>query len=423
MADARKRTAKAPAAARGTKAARTGDELADLAPADAANETRVVLEMQIGMFRRMLASIKPQKATGPVTLSIGKAAPPVADAKYGEEFVVGSSTLQHCLGAPQDAIRLTALSGDLTTFSLWVLPVKSIQGLSAGETFKCVVNARQIIDKLKNVDCSGTGTVVVTAGSIRFHVSSHSGCMSTHTFTVIDEVESHDTFIHELKQQSPESIRANVGGVSLKSTLTAMDTTESSAVGKIQLAGIFDKSDASMTLALTFNMETQDWNIYSGYVTQSDGALKMIDFRSRDTGARASAPPPDDDVMAAADRAMKEAKHSTSGENKLEPFEKASKEYERRLKEDPAFTPGTPMPLAMTDSAYNLVINETFNPSALLGLFKENVTELSEGVTLVFTKRKSKKDGSALVLVTPLGNGCIGLHMMSYCVNDDDDAQ
>ena len=249
-------------------------------------------------------------------------------------------------------------------------------------------------------------------------MSSLSGCISTQTFsTVADDTESHDSFIEHLKQQSADSIRVCVGPTSLRSTLGSMETGDASAVGTMQLAGMFSQSKETMTLALTFRMDAANWSVYSGFVTESDGSLQVIDFRSRER-AKPKPAEDDDDVMAAADRAMNEANAAEQGGSQIDLFEKAAKEYTERLAR-PDFEFGSPMPLSQ-DTSYNLVVNETFNPSTLLGLFKDNVAELAEGLTLIFTKRASVEDNTALVVITPLGQGCIGLHMMSYCVSGDD---
>ena len=151
-------------------------------------------------------------------------------------------------------------------------------------------------------------------------------------------------------------------------------------------------------------------------MVSSNGSLKTIDFRSRESAkSTAATPEEDDDLMAAADRAMQQAevKHPS-----LSTFEKASQEYSEKIESGDNFEFGTPMPLS-AQSSYNEVVKETFNPATLLNLFKDNVTEMTEGLTLLFTKRASPKDHSALVVITPLGEA---LHMMSYCVKLDDDA-
>ena len=102
----------------------------------------------------------------------------------------------------------------------------------------------------------------------------------------------------------------------------------------------------------------------------------------------------------------------------MEHFHAYSKQYSGKLS-DGTLEMGSPMQVA-DQRMFTLVINEHFSPSSLLQLFKDHVQDMPNGINLIFSKRTTREQASALIVVTPLANGCLGMHMMSYCRPDDE---
>ena len=386
------------------------DELGDLS-----SETVYSLELEVSIsaFRKALGN---PKASSTVNVQFKLNAGVVPDAKYDEVMVGPQESLQAYLTKAQTSLVFTSTSPDHATFSFYVLPVKHVLG---DHPCSLTLNPKPIIDKLKSVDGYGTSRVTITPNFISFRVTGpRKGMASTHRFACVEEEDAdHEAYISHLANPSPERICARIGANSLRTTLLQMDPGDSAtALGTMYLAGLFSKESNEARIALMLEMNTVDWKFQSGFTATAKETLSVIDFQNEEEPAKKAIE--EGDVIAAAEQAMQEELAGEKDDD-LESFHACAKQYNTRL-QNGDIRPGDVMPLGDGDSQFNLVISEHFSPYSLLGVFSAHVSDMPHGVTLVFSKRSTVSKPSALVVVTPLASGCLGLHMMSYCRPDDE---
>lgn len=384
-------------------------ELGDLEASGVDDHVPAVVEVSLSLFRRALGTGNPGK-TGTVNVQLLADAAVMPDAPY-DEVSIGTGSLKQYLVDSRNALVFTNVSGDNTTYSLMCVPVKIISGGSRPCSF--TLNPKPIIDKLKSVDGCGTGRLTIDANTISFKVTGQS-TTSTHRFACVEADDAdHGMYMTYLAKPTDQRICATVGATSMRNILQQMDPGDSpSALGTVQLAGLYNSTAKEATIALMLEMKTMDWEFRSGFTADASDSLTQIDFKAKQSVKESA----DDDVEAAAERAMADDLQQEDGD--MEHFHAYSKQYSGKLA-DGTLEMGSPMQVA-DQRMFTLVINEHFSPSSLLQLFKDHVQDMPNGINLIFSKRTTREQASALIVVTPLANGCLGMHMMSYCRPDDE---
>ena len=176
----------------------------------------------------------------------------------------------------------------------------------------------------------------------------------------------------------------------------------------MQLAGIF--SEESQTAQIALMLEWRLWSgLFGGFTVKTNGSLTVIDFEGHG--------------IEGCEGDVQRRRHGCGHGDDLCRWRTATrrfrcaKEYSSKVQSG-ELEFGSPMRLG-DDKAMSLVVSEHFSPPSLLGLFKDHAADMPNGITLIFSKRSAKEQGSALVVVTPLANGCLGVHLMSYCRPDE----
>lgn len=403
-----------------------------VAPADTM-QLRIECETNIPTLLKLLRSVRPSpNATDPVCLTILHAKAVMEGGVLGTNvFPMGEDSFQAMQTTTQSGILLTSMCPEKSTFSRWFLPADVRGGLDVGRTFECWVSPRALIDKLKSMGLSGTGTLVFGEASLSVKAVPARGVATNMTFRYVQETDDRKIFdeMEKFFAARQSVIAAQVDAFSLGQILGAMNTENVAALASMRLQTLTG-DDKTVAMALTLSVETEVWSMFNGYVAEiAAPTVTEIDFRvesvkradaraaqetagamdvdgATEVGEEASGVVEEtpEDILRQADAAMNESVHSSK--------RMMADVFIERVQEGFARVSGSDATTAVLDGGYRyeLLMNHMFSSSKLLPLFKDTISDTPRGLTLLFLKQ-------GLLLVTPLGGGSWGMHVMMYRVS------